>query len=169
MGDVFNEQLIKHNNNSTEKTQQILLWVGAAVLCFITFFIPVVNKFAIIVDALIIAGAVFLNRGFSKEYEYIFTNGELDIDVILSQGKRKKVLTISVKQFILVAPTDDQKYKKDFENVQKVIDASTGDEKNSYSALYEGDKQTVKLIFSPNETMIKAIKTYAPRQTNLRP
>ena len=40
------------------------------------------------------------------EYEYLFVNGELDIDMIMSKSKRKRVKSLQLAEADLVAPSE---------------------------------------------------------------
>lgn len=51
-----------------------------------------------------IYGAYWLISGMSIEYEYILTNGEIDVDKIIAQRKRKRLVTVSAKTFEAFGP-----------------------------------------------------------------
>ena len=44
---------------------------------------------------------------FNVEYEYIVTNGELDIDRIIARRGRKRMINIKTNAYELIAPYDD--------------------------------------------------------------
>lgn len=169
MTDIFNEQLIKRTPTVKEKAQQILLWIGAILFSIIGYYIGKLILIGPIVSVAVLFVCYLINKKFNKEYEYIVTNGELDIDMIIGQNKRKRVFSMPVKEFILVASAEDRQYEREFEMVNTKFDVSEGEiSSTTYFALYEKEGKKIKLIFSPNEKILKAIKTYAPRQTHIK-
>ena len=68
--------------------RQVLLIAGAIVLSVCLFFVPIAG-------VLLAAGVIYLTyrlfRAFNVEYEYIATNGAIDIDRITARSKRKDV------------------------------------------------------------------------------
>ena len=50
--------------------------------------------------------AYFIIPGTDLEYEYLFVNGELDIDKIMAKSKRKKAKTVDLTEADLIAPLD---------------------------------------------------------------
>ncbi len=43
------------------------------------------------------------------EYEYLFVNGEMDIDMVMAKSKRKKAKTVNIREADLVAPLDSHR------------------------------------------------------------
>ena len=46
------------------------------------------------------------------EYDYTFTNGVLDIAKIINNSKRKRLLSMNVKDFEVVAPISDEGFQR---------------------------------------------------------
>ena len=92
--DNFYEQL-----ENTEKTTKYKMLKGTmyvfgviALLCLsAVLIIPCVISFIIAI------GAFFLKRKAYVEYEYVFTNGVIDIDAIYEQRKRKRLVSFDAK------------------------------------------------------------------------
>ena len=57
-------------------------------------------------------GAYVLKNNQRIEYDYTFTNGILDIAKIINNSKRKKLLSLDVKEFEVVAPISDEGFKR---------------------------------------------------------
>ncbi|MFR1760195.1 MAG: hypothetical protein ACLSX2_10860, partial [Christensenellaceae bacterium] len=47
-----------------------------------------------LVFALIVVGLFYIRVNIRVEYEYSFTNGELDVDKVVNNTKRKRLLTV---------------------------------------------------------------------------
>lgn len=103
------------------------------------------------------------------EYEYLFVNGELDIDMIMSKTKRKKVKTLNLTEADLVAPVNS--HRMDYYNSNqklKVQDYSSGNPQHKKFAIIIRDNgETCKILIEPDETMANAIKNSAPSKVFL--
>jgi len=110
-------------------------------------------------------GAYKIISSFDVEYEYILTNGELDVDKITHRKKRKRIITIHVKSFIEFGKMGDEKEKlHKTEDFSYTINASANSSTyTDYYAVFFKNGQKMKLIFNPTGRMIDTFKTYAPR------
>ena len=67
----------------------LLIVIGAIVISYLLMlFIP---QFAMFLIIAVLLGIYTISK-FNIEYEYALTNGDLDIDMIISQKKRKRLL-----------------------------------------------------------------------------
>ncbi|HOQ16793.1 MAG TPA: DUF6106 family protein [Defluviitaleaceae bacterium] len=167
MGDVFKEQLVAKKRTIKDYILVILIMLVAIVL--LLFVIPMLGTFSLLAVALILFGTYWLIQRFDIEYEYILTNDELDVDKIIGKSKRKKLLTVSVKEFEIMAHVNDEKYAHELSNYNKILDYSSGEIKlNTYAAIFNYNNQKVKMIFEPNEEIIKGIFQYIPRKLHIK-
>jgi len=165
VNDIFNEQLVERKQNMTDNFKKITILAGGVLFLAIAFLIPGLRSLIFIIAIGIISGVFILLRRFNVEYEYIFTNGELDIDQIINKSKRKRLLSIHVADFIIMVPISNKDYGKDVEKYSKLYDASSGVLlENTYAAIFDKDSKKSKLIFEPNEKMFNAIRAYIPRK-----
>lgn len=164
MGDVFKEQLVKRENTFKETAIRICGWVLVVLLSILVFFNlgPFIGLLVAFVAGF---GARFLMGYLNVEYEYIFTNGELDIDIIYDLARRKRVFTMNMKQFEIMAHVEDKNHEGTFAGAQETRDYSSGViGSNTYAFLtvYEGKK--VKVIIEPNDKMLKAFSGVLTRR-----
>ena len=82
MGDFYTEQLIKKQTTMKDVFIKAFLVAIAIVSVFVVLMFPV----AIIVPIIVIAAVVFLIRRLDVEYEYLYVNGDLDIDKIMHKA-----------------------------------------------------------------------------------
>lgn len=162
--DVFCEYIVKVKKNPAELTISALGIILAVILLgFSLFFLfTPFSSFVLLIDAGVVYGAYILITHFNVEYEYILTNGDIDIDKITAKRKRKRVLSFSTKEFEIVAP-----YKHG-ENYTNVLDLGTRNYENAYYAVFSKDGQKKTLVFNPPQKMIEAMKTYSPRTVHLK-
>ena len=100
--DIFCEYLVKRKSSS-DFLKRITLFVSCVVVCILVFYIGffILPQFVAAVPILIAAaiyGAVIYSRNFSIEYEYVFTNGVLDIDVIKGRVKRSNLISVPCRK-----------------------------------------------------------------------
>ncbi|GKX30941.1 hypothetical protein SH1V18_34210 [Vallitalea longa] len=165
MGDIFNEQLVAKSNSLKDNIIRVAIIIGGILLIMVSSMVPFLVSFLVPIAVVIIIGAVFLMRRLNIEFEYVFTSGDLDIDKIFNKNKRKKFLTIDVRNIEIMAPVDSKDHASELSNYEKVVDCSSGMKKNNtYAAMIVKDGKKLKLIIEPNEKMMKAIKKYIPRK-----
>ena len=165
--DIFCEYLVK-KKSSSDTMKQILLIIGCIFVCLFSTFL-----FAFVYTQLIwlippiwgaaIYGTVIARRNFSIEYEYIFTNGQLDIDVIKGKAKRKSLLTVAVRNIEYMAP-----YNGNNMSQREVIDIIHDESRRGkYYADFSKDGVAYRLLFQPPEKILENIKKYNPRNVSL--
>lgn len=164
MNDVFNEQLVARKPNQKDMLKKVGIVGAGIVLIFAALTVEILMGFILPIIIVVIAGVVFMMRRYNIEYEYVFTNGDLDIDRITNKSRRKQVLSVNVKSFVTMVPAGNKAYENEISNFTKLYDFSSGTvTEDTYVAIFEQNKERVKMIFEPNEQMFKAIRSYIPR------
>ena len=152
MGDVFKEQIVKRKSTAKDFFIKVALALGVALVFFIglTFLGPM----TLLVTFAAGFGAYYLIGRTNREYEYIFTNGELDIDVIYNRSSRKRLFTASVKSFDVMGHIDDPGRAHAFAGAQAVVDYSSGvPGPDTYAFLFNHNGKRTKFLIEPNEAM----------------
>ncbi|HEX2937459.1 MAG TPA: hypothetical protein VHO66_00900 [Ruminiclostridium sp.] len=168
--DTFIEHIIKQKNSPIKNIQKISVIIGVVILeifCVILMMAFANYSFIFLVlMAGIIYGAWYLLKFFSLEFEYIVTNGEMDVDKVIAKSKRKRVTTINFRTIEIMAPLNGN-HKNEFENKQniKTINASVSpDEEDTYFIITRTEKLGYfRMIFNPDERIIKSAQAFAPR------
>lgn len=86
MDDFYTEQLIKKQADSKDTLKKVGLIALTVVSVLLVFVIPV----GIILPVVMIVIDVLMFRNLNVEYEYVFVNGDLDIDKIMNKARRKR-------------------------------------------------------------------------------
>ncbi|HEX3026069.1 MAG TPA: hypothetical protein VHR42_02400, partial [Clostridia bacterium] len=145
----------------------LLATVTAVVLLlFFSLFLRQISFFLLIAAMGAGYGGWYLFTSFNLEYEYIVTNGEMDVDRIIAQKKRKREITVKLADIEIMAPVSE-KYKRDYENpnFQKKIDAGSPMSKNAYFLTVRHDKLGfTRLLFEPDDRIINCAKRAAPQK-----
>lgn len=168
--DVFIEDLVRKKNT----TKTYLLYTGIilatiillVVLLSLSVLIRSLSFIFLLLAAGVIYGAWFLIGTLRVEFEYIVTNGEMDVDKIMAQRKRKRLVTVKLKDIEVLAPVHGD-HKHEFEkSVPLTIDASldVNDKTAFFLIVNHPKKGMMKLIFTPNHKVIDSAKIFAPRK-----
>jgi len=169
LGDVFKEQIVKRKPTVKDTVIRVLLIVLVILIFFASALL--VQALAVVITAVAAFGAFYLMSFLSVEYEYIFTNGELDIDIIYNKSRRKRQLSTKVNDFEIMAHIDDKNHESVFTMAQETRDYSSGVHgQDTYMCMLTLKGKKVKLIIEPNEKMLKAIAgSITRRKLHLRP
>ena len=165
--DVFKEQLVKREKNGKDTMKKIGIIIGALVLIIILSMIPFIIRLGLLLPLIVVIGwlAIFFIRRLNQEFEYVFTNGELDIDRIYNKSKRKRALSIDVRSIHVLINAKHPDYQQETNNIKETFDFSSGIETdNLYAAVLDHDGKRTKLLMEPNDTLLDAIKMYIPRK-----
>jgi len=156
MGDVFKEQIVKRHPSFTDNFKRVGLIIAAMIITIIAF--TIIPPFAPFLMAAAFFGAWFVMSFLRKEFEYSFTSGELDIDVIYNRSRRKRQMSIRVSDIEIMAHIDNKTHTGSFSNAQLVLDFSSGQTAaNTYAFMINHQGKRTKVIIEPNEVMLKAL------------
>ena len=109
-------------------------------------------------------GAYFATMNASIEYEYLYVDKEVSIDKVMAKSRRKKAGTYSVEQMEILAPLNSHRLDSYKNRDAKTVDFSSGiaaQPERRYMMVCNGG---TRVILEPNEALIKAIQTVAPRK-----
>jgi hypothetical protein len=159
MGEVFVEHIVKRKLDLKG-----LLIRFAAIFVTLTVFIfgtGILGMVGLTLTALLgyVTYLAFVYT--SVEYEYSLVNGDLTIEKILGQRKRKHITDIELKNAELIAPVKSA----DVHGRSAVItkDYSSGAKgDNVYAIIYNDPDGQAKYLFEPTEKMIDAMYHVRP-------
>jgi len=167
MNDVFKEQLIKRKPNTADTMKKVGIIFAALIILAVPFFVTALQQyigmFYIFLLILVGFGVYMLFSFFNIEYEYAYTNGELDIDIIYSKSRRKRVFSGTVKDFEIMVCALNKEQRM---NAQETRDYSSGTmSPNVFAFLTSYKGKRLKILIEPNEKMLAAITaTLSPRK-----
>lgn len=163
MEGIFVEQLIKRKKTSKDIWTSILLVVCGIVFTPMALYYGFALHYLGYVFLLLVAAVwwcvVRVIKSKTVEYEYVFTDGTLDIDMIIAGSRRGRVITISKMEFELVAPISHP-----YSGAYKTLNCSTKDENDRlyYIITERHDVGKVRVLFNPNDQLLEAIKLTRP-------
>ena len=162
MGDVYKEQIVKRKQTSKDSLKRGGLVVGALLIFVLALnFLP---AFAPVIGTAGVVAAFFLSSYLKVEYEYVFTNGELDIDIIYNRSRRKRTFSCSVRDIEIMAHVEDPNHLGAFNGAQETRDFSSGVVgPETYAFLIAHGGKNLKVLIEPNEKMLLAFRSTMSR------
>lgn len=162
--DIFLEKIVKQKKSINDYA----IIFGLIILSlFLTFFILSLSALAAFAPLLIcgiIWIAYILIKGRNIEYEYIVTNGDLDIDKIIAQRKRKRIFAATAKDFEIIAKKSSPKYDYNVQNIKKkLITVSSLNSPDVYFGTLVKDGEKTVVFFEPTQKMLESMQRYNPR------
>lgn len=136
------------------------LIVGAATfLCPILFVLG--KSFGLLLAAGVIYGAYHLFLRLNREYEYIYTGGEVDVDVIYGRARRQRMITLKPRQveFMGKASVYYEQYHKN-SDIKKILDFSDGRKDSQYLVIVNSNQLKKLVLISPSERLVEQLKPY---------
>ncbi len=164
--DVFIEQMVTRQSGGKELFFRILSAVLCAGICVLSVihFLP----FAIFIWGAAIFGVYKVFSISQLEYEYIFTNGELDVDKITAKSTRKRLVTINAREIELLAKTSNPNFKREFSgNFITKIFAGTGAKDDSEYFCIFNNKGRCRLVFNPSEKVLNEFAKYSSKKVHI--
>lgn len=155
------ECLIKAKQSTGMKVLRVFLIVLTVVFAIAMVLFGVI---ALVLAVVCGIGAWLVGLFTDLEYEYLYLDRDIYVDKIMAKSRRKRVATYSVDRMEIFAPI--KSYHLDsYKNRQtKQKDYSIHEELQPdlrYAMYYEGG---LKILLSPSEEMVKALKNAAPRK-----
>lgn len=167
MQDVFIEYMVKSRGSSKNVLLKILIVAAASVIAVLAFPIAALLGPLSFLGAALAVGAVYggylLITSMNVEYEYSITNGEMDVDKIVAQRKRKRLCTIRWREVEAFGHYKPEEHGgKTYEN--KILACDSPDNPELwYCVTRVPNKGQVFLVFNSSEKMLEAIKKYIPK------
>ena len=159
MNEFLTEQLVKRSNTVATTLKKVGLTMATVVSVLLGFIHPML----VWVTVIMVVADIILFRRMNVEFEYVFFNGDLDIDKIMNMQSRKRVFSSNIKDMEVIAPTGSVElypYQR-----KKMLDFSTQNpEDKTYEMVTLFKGETVRVVFNPNEKILNGMKNMAPRK-----
>lgn len=114
-------------------------------------------------------GLYVLKNNQRIEYDYTFTNGIFDVAKVINNSKRKKLLSVNVKEFEVVAPISDEGFERmlHHKNIDKKYNVFLNKGSRLYYGIFNHEGTKSMIVFEPGEEMIKIFKVFNPRAVKI--
>ena len=162
MGDTYVECLVARKSSAVLTFLKFFLIMMTVV--FLLFGMGTGYILALILAVVTGVGAYFATMNANIEYEYLYLDKEIGVDKVMAKSRRKKVGTYSVEKMEIFAPLNSHRLDSYRNRDTKTLDYSSGiaaQPERRYMMVCNGGE---KVILEPNEAMIKAVQSVAPRK-----
>ena len=150
MSDLYTEVLVKKQQTGKDKViKGVLIFFTVLFAAAGIMMNPLILLLALVLG---IVDYIFIPK-LSVEFEYLYVNGELDIDRIYSQSRRKRAASYELSN------KKNQSIKR--YNYSSGIE---GQGHKPYAFVISKDNTMQMVIFEPDEVMLKDIRNRAPRK-----
>lgn len=165
--DVFVEHMVRRQHTVKTRLIQLGVLLAVPVLTLAAMTFPITQMLVpfVFLGGCYGAWQLFIRQ--NVEYEYIVTNGEVDVDKISARRSRKRLLTVDCRNFEILAPAV-AKFEREMnsQSIVRRVDASSSvQSENRWFAIFndkEG-KRTI-LFFDPDRRMLEAFRPQIPRK-----
>ena len=160
MNETYVECLVKQKTSVGGKFLKVLLIVLTVFFAIAMMIFPLLFLFALAAGF----GAYYVHLRTDLEYEYLFLERELAVDKVMAKTRRKRMCIYNIDRIEIMAPIHSHRLDNYKNRQVKVKDYSIGEElkpDRRYAMYYEGGE---KIILSPSEELLKAMKSIAPRK-----
>lgn len=172
--DFFNENLVQRKKTGKD----IAIIIGVVLLAVVLTLgmlivllgVQFIGQFVLLLIAAVWWAAYKLISGRRVEFEYIVTNGDLDIDKIVAKRKRTRLYSVNAKEIEIMAPADDPEFLREQQNINitERTDVSSGNpQARRYFAVFVKEGKRILVIFEPTRKMLKIFKRYRPQNIHL--
>ncbi len=158
MKDVYTESIIP----IAPRTVDNIIKYALLTLAVASFGLFIVSPLVAVI-AMAVFGFLFY-RQMSKtdaEYEYIHTNDVFDVDLVTRNSSRRQLLSLQLKQVVLVAPADADEMAA-YNRLKAKDYSGNGDEASVYAMVYSKNGEMQKLLLQLDEKMVRSLKQWMP-------
>mgnify|MGYP004626475051 FL=1 len=161
--DTFFEQIIAVKKNGKAVAAIIGIWLAAFLVCFILIMLmSILGTFSLLLAAGALFGAYKLSVRFNVEYEYIVTNGTMDIDKIINKSSRKRILSFELATVSRIEKFNPAQLSG--VNAKELFITCNQDDPGAYLMVSATEgKGTSYLVFAPDERVRSAIVKFVPK------
>lgn len=170
-GSNFVEYIVPMKNNASlllKKTAIIMLAVvlsvGGAVFILNSPLVPIMVVYLVLVGIL----TWYLWQFVSIEFEYAIVMGEIEMDIIYGQRRRRRIAAAKIKDMTLIAPYGSE-YEREINASdinKRIFAASSLESPDTYFCIYNDEKngKTI-LIFEATKKTLNVMKFYNSKAT----
>ena len=167
MRDLYREILVKREMPVSARILKGAL-IGLVVLCLLggIMVTPLLLPVGVVLGVVF---WIFVLPKLDVEYEYLYVNGELDIDAIYSRQKRKRIASYDMQELELMAPTKSHALDS-YVNGHgvKIKDFTSGrPDQKSYTLVLNKEKGREIIQVEFDDVVVNDIRRISPRKVNL--
>ena len=165
LGSDYRELIVPKLDNRAQSTVYL---AGGIILtaASVVFALWLGRPLLLLLSAALGFGTWYLVFNSRIEYEYIISGDELTVTKILSQSKRKPMLTVSITKFTAFKSMQDADQP---EAGQTVVLACTAQDNTAFCADFDHEQYGLtRLVWTPNDDILLYLDKHLPRNLGFR-
>ena len=162
--DSFKEQIVRKELSQREKTSKYLLMIASVALaaaCFMFLVGTYLMMIGVLLAGLALFGGYQLTTRMDLEYEYIFTSGEVDVDKIVAQRSRKRLVTFKCQNVTAIGKDNDS-FEVPDDHTLVIASANNSELDDYYISFKHKSLGNTTVIFTPEAEMLTLIVKALP-------
>ena len=158
MNDALYEHIVTRKSSPLDLVKKVAIILLLVIIFLITF--AILGSFALVI--MLILGFVthiFVFSRLNKEYEYTMLNHDIDIDVIYSRQKRKRILSFDFQKAEIIAPRNSPRLNS--YKIEKTYDFSSGDPNEKvFAIIIQLQQKRNCILIEPDQGMINHMRPW---------
>ena len=171
--DNFHEEIIVRKNRAVFEILYYICYVlmvvcGLVCLYFFNWVLRFGDTLVFSLIMFVLAGGAAVGMWFGKdylrvEYEYTFTNGEMDFARVMNNNKRKHLFSFNARSIERMAPLEDAEFPRyrSMQDARKFTLVLNPGNKLYYLFFVNDKGEKALVTMEPSETMVNMIAEYA--------
>ena len=158
MNDAIYEHIVARKSSPLDLVKKILI-IFLLVIIFLVSF-AFLGPFSFVV--MLVLGFlthIFIFSKLNREYEYTLLNHDMDVDVIYSRQKRKRMLSFDFQKAEIIAPRNSPRIRSF--NIERTYDFSSGDPtEKAFAIIIPLNQKRTCIIIEPDQGMINHMRPW---------
>jgi hypothetical protein len=158
MNDAIYEHIVARKSSPLDLVKKVLVILLLVILFMFSF--ATFGPFALLVMLILgFLANMFIFSRINKEYEYTLLNHDMDVDVIYSKQKRKRILSFDFQKAEIIAPRNSPRLRS--YNIEKTYDFSSADpDERAFAIIIQLDQKRTCVIVEPDQGMINHMRPW---------
>ena len=172
MQDIFIEYMVRRRSTITVKLMKVGVVVLSLIVGIALFVLSSMIEALSFLSLLLLAGALYgafvVVTSMNVEFEYSLTNGELDVDKIVAERKRRRLTTMRCRDVTGFGRYQEADHKsKTYQN--KIIACDDVHSDDVWFFAYPDKlKGETLLVINISDRMMSGLKPFLPRHLSTR-
>lgn len=158
MLDIFTESIVKRKSMvDGGKLESVCKW-----LCLGSVGLLLGMSTIFVVPAVVFGVAwLIVHQNADVEFEYAHTNGDFDIDKVIANSSRKKVVSVDLSRVDIIAPVDSPELER-FMGLKKADYSAKDPENPPYGMVCMVKGERKLLLLQLDEKMLESLRKWMP-------
>lgn len=160
MRDVYTESVVPASSNPLYRIVKVILIILAGACVFAAGY----ASFLFLIPAALFGYLAYsVSQKAGAEYEYVHTNDCFDVDIVISNSRRKHLLSVNLDQVALIASADAPEMSP-YRNLTGTNFSGNAAGEELYAMVYTEEGKRKKLLLKMEPNMLRSLKTWIPEK-----